>query len=508
MSDRLYRELRAYRAKRRFSSGRLVTLLMLVMLALGGLSVGLDLLAGRRGTWAAERRAAAAAAAAEEAEPPLPDPRSVRLPGSGRGAARCAEMLDALQDVPLLEECWTGAVAGGSLPVESVPVEVLPLALRWWVAFEGQPLYRPAGRAVGSCDHMRQGLPAGDWRADPPVAQGTVKSIHRSTWLDRGSGRRVPVAVLALRRENLIGDFSSGISRLIALAGHPNVWPLLAACPRWEGFTGYGTPELGRKLVEARRTGARPGDLKAAVAPFAELGSLDNLESTAILEGIHLDVAARMSLALQLLRLHAFLHDDVAAICPEHPVLGVGMVERSPLRGALLQHDFKPSQFLVAWGPGRRLSVYLNDAEAMPLFRSPLQGGWPEVCPTPKRDTREEAAPGVAPAPEAEIARELAHLASLLASVTLSPPAVDTQQLGQMLDGAGSAAGRSGPDRALIRLDAPWPPALRRALEDVLRCLRAGGHRACSAGQAFVRLAAALRSHVGPVAAAPGGGVV
>lgn len=144
------------------------------------------------------------------------------------------------------------------------------------------------------------------------------------------------------------GDFSSGISRLRALQGHPNIVQLIAVCPEWDRFVSHHSDAFAathQKVVEEGYA-----DLfNSIVTPFHDNGDLENIEI--ILQSGHYpnNWQQRMKIAIDYARVMAFLHNTGP--------------ELNPFGQPLVQKDRKISQFLL----GKDLALHLNDVEAMPI---------------------------------------------------------------------------------------------------------------------------------------------
>lgn len=141
----------------------------------------------------------------------------------------------------------------------------------------------------------------------------------------------------------------------------------MAACPHWPHYVEYNSKEYNATIAELERQGVGPSVVNTIVAPLARLSDLSHLSDALAESRAPQGWRGRLRLAIDYARLMSFLWN-------EGP-------EKNPFGRALVQKDFKLSQFLVR--PQRHrvmkltraqlyeeddgyLTLKLNDAEAMP----------------------------------------------------------------------------------------------------------------------------------------------
>ena len=104
---------------------------------------------------------------------------------------------------------------------------------------------------------------------------------------------------------------SSQLDLTRALHGHPTIWPLRAACPRWPGYTETHSAVYNRTVARARELGYL-AVLNTAVTPLSGWGGLEQLDDA--LDRTPCPHAnnwrTRLRIAVAFLRAVAFLHNS------------------------------------------------------------------------------------------------------------------------------------------------------------------------------------------------------
>jgi len=209
------------------------------------------------------------------------------------------------------------------------------------------PIYKPRGD-YGGCKEISENLYIQNTQKE--IAHGTVKNIYIGRW----GLYKERVAVLKLRDNKYNGDFSSGISRLRKLQGHPNVVDIVAVCPFWDGFVPYPKGGEGggdyERIYNQITNDGYAEFFNHLIVKFYENGDLDKIDSMLESKKYSNNWKQRLKIAIDYARLVTFLHNTGP--------------EKNPFFKPLIQKDRKINQFLV----DSDLRLRLNDAEAMPII--------------------------------------------------------------------------------------------------------------------------------------------